>query len=123
MPTYKNILLNFCVGAAVWAAVLALASALDFVFQEEPSVILAAALLLPPILILQDRLAPGRKHVPIAIIGLAISSGLAGLSSAPYMSETSQLFFLPAFLLVFVFLGYLAYALFAAGPSEAKMEE
>ncbi len=123
MQDYKNILLNFCIGAAIWAAVVALASALDTLLHEEPSIILAAVVLLPPALVMQSRLAPGRKHIPIAIAGLAASSGLAGFSSAPYISDSLQLFFLPAFLLVFGFLGYLAFALFAAGPAKPKVGE
>ncbi len=113
MASYKNILLNFCVAAAIFAAVLTLAFLVDQLLYEELAVILAAVLVFPLSILLLKRFFPGREPIALAVVGLTTSAGMAGLSSAPYINPTIQMLFFGAFLLVFGFLFYLAYALFS----------
>ena len=113
MASHKDILLNFSVGAAIFAVVLTLAFLIDQLLYEELSVILAAVLVFPLSILLLKRFFPGREPIALAVAGLTISAGMAGLSSAPYITPTIQMLFFGAFLLLFAFMFYLAYALFS----------
>jgi hypothetical protein len=116
VASYRDIGVNYCVGAASWAAVVAVAACLDFFLQEAVSLIIAGVAAFPVLIGAQRKIVPGRKAIVITVCGAGVSAGLAGLTSAPYLEPQYRLLFFPAFLFIILFIGYLVFALFSAAP-------
>lgn len=98
-------LANYLRGAVLFAGTVALATGLANILPEEAAIIVAAMIVFLVGVVMFRRFFRGRKKIALAVAGLNISGGLAGLYTAPYVSVSMRPLFLPAFVLVLFFIG------------------